>query len=85
MGSLRKLAENGRLVEQRCVLQGWKGGAPGGRLGGVEVNGDDRLPVIGFGALLIPAFFNIGTLLMTPSRLLFLLMIPLLLLKLLYI
>lgn len=45
-----------------------------------------RMPffaLIVFVALLIPAFFNIGTLLMTPSRLLFLLMIPLLLLKLL--
>lgn len=45
-----------------------------------------RMPffaLVVFIALLIPAFFHLGTLLMTPSRLLFLLLIPLLLLKLL--
>lgn len=44
-----------------------------------------RMPafaMVVFISLLIPAFFNIGTLLMTPSRLLFLLAIPLLLLRL---
>lgn len=41
------------------------------------------LAMIVFLALLVPAFFNIGTLLMTPSRLLFLLLIPVLMARLL--
>lgn len=41
-----------------------------------------KLALICFIALLIPAFFNIGTLLMTPSRLLFLALVPVLLVQL---